>query len=363
MDFVLKKNKRNFRPGYSLTSYIFARLANGMAALFFLLLSLPVMILTSIAVVFLLGRPVLYSGTRLGQRKRSFTMYKFRTLPKDFQNKNRAQLVSHRHGRQPLISQFMRETRIDELPQLLNILKGDMDFMGPRPIRPEVYNAYCRKINGYDKRFSVKPGLIGYSQLLTPHSAPKRLRSHMDNRAVLNERRIFFNIYIVMLTIYVVMRRTVKMGYKILITNVLKMKLLKQYNEKRGFDRIRLKKGFFYLYENRTDCLSCLYSDLYETDCIAKGRIFDINEEYIRLDTNDHFNDSELLLKISVKGKTRGSKPLSKSCVCRGVVYKTYETGKNFKYTYIIKYKPVTELNQYMVDQYFLSKSLIQYVF
>lgn len=365
MNLLNKKSRSRFGYGYAQPGLTFARFTNGAVAIFFMILSLPVVVLVSIVVRILIGSPVFYSGTRYGQGKKSFTMYKFRTLPRKFQDKNLAQLVSHKHGRLPMISKVLRETRIDEIPQLLNILKGDMEFMGPRPVRPEVYNTYCRKINGYDQRFLVKPGLIGYAQLLTPHSSPKRLRSHIDNRAIHNQRQFFFNSYIVLLTIFVVIKRTVIMLYKIVIKNFIKIKLIKQYNEKRGLDRIRLKNSLFCLYQNKNNSLShSYYSDLYKEDSIAQGNVYDINEEFLRVDTNALFNNNnEIIFTLCIKGKDRLKRPLSKTAWCKGTVYKRYQGVGNHKYTYIIEYQPITELNMYMIDQYFLSKSLIKHVF
>ena len=104
-------------------------------------------------------------------------MYKFRTLPVGAQKKIGSKLLSFRHCKLPFFSKFLRDTRLDELPQLFNIMKGEMDFLGPRPLRPEIYDHMCKGITNYDLRFNVRPGLVGYSQLFTPHSSPKRIRA------------------------------------------------------------------------------------------------------------------------------------------------------------------------------------------
>ncbi|NQT93757.1 MAG: sugar transferase, partial [Lentisphaerae bacterium] len=128
------------------------------------------------------GEAFLYRGTRLGKNKQPFKIYKLCTLKSGSEQAMGSDLMREGNGREVRFGGFMRRTRLDELPQLLNILKGDMYFVGPRPVRPVVYEKVREQIHGYDRRFIVKPGLTGYAQLFTPHGTPKRLRSFIDNR-------------------------------------------------------------------------------------------------------------------------------------------------------------------------------------
>jgi len=124
--------------------------------------------------------PTLYRGERLGLSKRPFTILKFRTLKPNAASVLSSDLVSLGHNAETKIGSFLRDTRLDELPQLLNVLAGDMNLVGPRPERREVYETSCKNIKGYERRFSVRPGMIGYSQVFTPHRTYKRLRSLVD---------------------------------------------------------------------------------------------------------------------------------------------------------------------------------------
>jgi lipopolysaccharide/colanic/teichoic acid biosynthesis glycosyltransferase len=162
-----KKPKSSFRTGYSKASFIINTITNITLSTVLVFCSLPLLALVALVLRFKEGGPVFYRGVRLGMNKRPFIMYKFRTLVPGAESIMGAELLTRRLGSdQKLVTdfgKFLRDTRLDELPQLFNILKGDMDFLGPRPERPAIYERICKHIKGYDKRFDVKPGLIGYS--------------------------------------------------------------------------------------------------------------------------------------------------------------------------------------------------------
>ncbi len=124
--------------------------------------------------------PTLYRGERLGLNKKPFTILKFRTLKPNAARVLSGDLVSQGHNAETKIGSFLRDTRLDELPQLVNVLVGDMNLVGPRPERREVYEKSCKGVRGYERRFSVRPGVIGYSQVFTPHRTYKRFRSLID---------------------------------------------------------------------------------------------------------------------------------------------------------------------------------------
>ena len=147
-------------------------LVNLFFAVILLLVAFPFFVLIPIIIKLQDGGPVFYRGTRLGRNKKPFQMYKFRTLVPDAESTVGARLHSPKMGLETPIGRFLRETRLDELPQMINVIKGDMDLVGPRPERPLIYETLCKNIPGYDTRFRVKPGVIGYSQLFTPPSAP-----------------------------------------------------------------------------------------------------------------------------------------------------------------------------------------------
>lgn len=355
-------NTRSFRQaaGYRVTSVLINRIANVVLSLILLIPAVPVSIVVALFVLKNNGRPVLYKGDRFGKRKRVFTMYKFRTLPPDFEASHAGSLVNYHQDHQlPWFSRFLRDTRLDEIPQLINVLKGDMDLIGPRPVRPAVYEKVCRKIKDYDKRFLVNPGLVGYSQLFTPHSTPKRIRSFIDNKAARNQTNFFFNMLMVLLAIYAVIRTCVRMMFRFFVNRVISQKVFKQYMEKRGLDRIRQKEGAVYLMEqDKVDRTGIPDTMEYF------GVLFDINEEFFRVDSDLSMGTVENRYVLKTRVKTRPPRIMTKSAFCYGEIYRCYEnSGKGHRYSYIIKYAPVSNLNQYFVDQYFLQKSLMRYVF
>ncbi len=118
----------------------------------------------------------IYKGRRLGKGKKIFTIYKIRTLSRNAERELGANLHVPNGKLESGFGRFLRATRLDELPQLVNIIRGDMDFVGPRPVRPEAYERYRQMIPNYDRTFLVRPGLTGYSQFFTPHSTPKLMQ-------------------------------------------------------------------------------------------------------------------------------------------------------------------------------------------
>ncbi len=125
---------------------------------------LPLLPLIALAIKLDSSGPVLYSQQRVGLGGRVFRIYKFRTMRMDAE-KDGAVWAAEKDPRITRAGRFMRLTRIDELPQLWNILRGDMSFVGPRPERPEFTVQLAEALTGYDKRHAVKPGLTGWAQV------------------------------------------------------------------------------------------------------------------------------------------------------------------------------------------------------
>src|SRR5439155_1113751 len=109
--------------------------------------------------------PVLFFQERMGQDRRPFTMVKFRTMRVDAERKTGPVLASENDPRITWLGRYLRALRLDELPQLWNVLCGDMSFVGPRPERPEFVRDFERDIQGYAERFRVRPGLTGYAKV------------------------------------------------------------------------------------------------------------------------------------------------------------------------------------------------------
>jgi exopolysaccharide biosynthesis polyprenyl glycosylphosphotransferase len=161
--------------------YLIAKRALDLAFGFGLaLVILPVLPLIALAIKLDSAGPVLYSQQRVGLGGRVFRIYKFRTMRQDAE-RNGAVWAVERDPRVTRIGRYMRLTRIDELPQLWNVLKGDMSFVGPRPERPEFTVQLAEALIGYDKRHAVKPGLTGWAQVCYRYtSSIKDTRSKVE---------------------------------------------------------------------------------------------------------------------------------------------------------------------------------------
>ena len=115
--------------------------------------------------------PVFFLQERVGEMEKKFTLYKFRTMRQDAEKGTGAVWAQKNDPRITLVGRFLRKTRIDELPQLFNVLKGEMSFIGPRPERSEFVNELKKIIPYYSERHFVKPGVTGWAQIRYPYGA------------------------------------------------------------------------------------------------------------------------------------------------------------------------------------------------
>lgn len=150
-------------PAYRLKSAFDYALA---AALFVLLL--PVMLLTAVAVKLTSRGPAVYSQTRVGRGGRVFVIYKFRTMYHECEKVSGIQWSVKGDLRITPLGKVLRATHLDELPQLWNVLRGEMSLVGPRPERPEIVNDLRVSVWGYDVRHAVLPGITGFAQIHLP---------------------------------------------------------------------------------------------------------------------------------------------------------------------------------------------------
>ena len=136
-----------------------------------LFLTAPLMLLTALAVKLDSRGPVIYSQSRVGLGGRPFTILKFRSMRADAERDGIAVWASVRDSRVTRVGAFIRKVRIDELPQLINILRGDMSLVGPRPERPGLAEKINAAIPFFDLRTMVKPGLTGWAQINSAYTA------------------------------------------------------------------------------------------------------------------------------------------------------------------------------------------------
>ncbi len=140
------------------------RTADILMSLTGILLTLPLMLLIALAVKLCDGGPVLYRQVRLTENGRQFLIAKFRSMRVDAE-KDGICLAKRRDGRVTPVGRLIRKVHMDELPQLFNVLFGDMSMVGPRPERPEMARRYEELLPDFHKRLAVKAGLTGYAQV------------------------------------------------------------------------------------------------------------------------------------------------------------------------------------------------------
>ncbi len=126
----------------------------------------PLMLITAIAIKLYDGGPVTFSQDRLTYSGKVFRLYKFRSMIVDAEKDGIARLSSVNDSRITPVGKVIRKIRFDELPQLINVLRGDMSFVGPRPERPEIASQYKKDMPEFDFRLKVKAGITGYAQVL-----------------------------------------------------------------------------------------------------------------------------------------------------------------------------------------------------
>lgn len=147
------------------------RIFDIVASLVLFLITLPLLLVAMLAIFLETGRPIFYRQERVGQGGRSITVLKLRSMRTDAEKDGKPRWAGANDDRVTNVGRFIRKTRIDELPQLINVLRGDMSFVGPRPERPFFVSQLVAEIPYYDVRHSVKPGITGWSQVSYPYGA------------------------------------------------------------------------------------------------------------------------------------------------------------------------------------------------
>jgi sugar transferase (PEP-CTERM system associated) len=174
-----------------------------------LIVALPLMLLTALAIRFESQGPVIYRQERVGQGGRVFTVLKFRSMAQDAEKDGKPRWAQTDDPRVTRIGRFIRKTRIDELPQLLNVLRGDMSFVGPRPERPNFVEELSKSIPYYGVRHSVKPGVTGWAQVRLAYGASVEdaVRKLENDLYYVKNHSLFLDLLILLETVRVVLFR------------------------------------------------------------------------------------------------------------------------------------------------------------
>lgn len=147
------------------------RATDVIAASILLVLALPVLLFATLAIFMEGGLPILYRQERVGRAGQHFKVLKLRTMRVDAEGDGVARWATPGDGRVTRVGRLLRKLRVDELPQLINVINGDMSLVGPRPERPEFVAQLRDQIRFYDVRHSIKPGLTGWAQIRCPYGA------------------------------------------------------------------------------------------------------------------------------------------------------------------------------------------------
>jgi sugar transferase (PEP-CTERM system associated) len=180
-----------------------------LASTVLLVLASPVMLLAALAIKLDSRGPVFYRQERVGLGGRSFYCVKFRSMRTDAESDGVARWASKNDSRVTRVGAFMRKTRIDELPQLITVLKGEMSIVGPRPERPEFVAQLSEQIPFYHLRHGVKPGVTGWAQVRYTYGASVEdaRKKHQFDLYYLKNNSIWLDLQILVETVTVVMFR------------------------------------------------------------------------------------------------------------------------------------------------------------
>lgn len=166
--------------GFTFEQKLLKRITDIVLSVLLLLITSPIMLLTAILIKLYDGGTIIHKQTRLTMGGREFDVYKFRSMIMNAENDGIARLSAEGDVRITPVGKIIRRTRIDELPQLFNILKGEMSLVGPRPERPQIAAEYRKYMPEFDYRLKVKGGLTGYAQIYGKYNTTPYDKLKMD---------------------------------------------------------------------------------------------------------------------------------------------------------------------------------------
>lgn len=197
--------------GISVEQKMIKRLFDIVLSSILIILTSPFMLLTVLAIKLEDGGSALYSQKRLTEREREFQIYKFRSMIVDAEKDGKAVLMTKNDSRVTKVGEFIRKTRLDELPQLFNIFKGEMSFVGPRPERPELAEEIYKTLPEFRLRLKCQAGLTGYAQVMGKYNTTVRKKLIYDLDYIQNYS-LLFDIKIMILTVKTIFRKSATEG-------------------------------------------------------------------------------------------------------------------------------------------------------
>ena len=168
------------RQGFSKRKAFLKRLFDLVVSILMLALTLPLSLVIALAIKLCDGGPVLFKQRRMTLGGKEFDIIKFRSMVTNAEADGVATPATNGDARITRVGRFIRATGLDELPQLINIIKGDMSLVGPRPERVEHIRAYCERLPEFAYRFKVKGGLTGYAQIYGRYDTPPYQKLRLD---------------------------------------------------------------------------------------------------------------------------------------------------------------------------------------
>jgi len=323
-----------------------SRLPEQIFALLLLLATAPLMLLIAAAILLLDGPPVLFKQLRYGKGKRLFLMYKFRTLKNGAEQTIGGQVIETQQKRELLThcGPLLRASKLDELPQLYNVLTGDMAIVGPRPQRPLIHENTSRRHPDYEKRLRVRPGLLGYPQLFLPHNAPKRMQYFFDARYIRlalaangRKNRLMNDIQFLLQALAVGTFRLLQINWSAFRGW---RAMQRPAGAKRAFTRVALP--------------NC---QVFVDDCpVPSGKLLNISEDAFCWLGQHHLDAGQHLFRLVLPQARMDScdRPRNKSARLVGEVIK-YEHTPDTGWRQVVQFRPSSAFHGYILHQYFLS--------
>lgn len=337
--------------GYLPQSPVVDRLWNLVLVTPLLLLALLPMFVISTLLFITQGRHIFYKGPRLGLNGKKFNIYKFRTLSDTGRMVTSNQVLPSRSKAETKLGKYLRATPLDELPQLINVLKGDMNLLGPRPVREEIAKDLRTKLSNYDVQFGIKPGLAGYTQSLMTHRTDMAIRHRFESFLCRQPVNPIKQLKFLAITAFSVMDSS----WSLLFDKLKLYQKKRSFAERRAVRRLRPQMSDVIVFNDRGPV------------CVAA--LHDINDEMFTFWSNASLNVEESY-SFKVVRRFKG-KRTPKWAVCTGSLAVTdrelcpverpaiiTDSDAPIK-LYSVRFRPKSALSHYVIDRYMLENSVV----